>query len=208
MKLLLSFCAIVGISAVALAAADATGVWKAEFDTQIGLQKYTFTLKQEGSTVTGMAASDIGGEKRETELREGRIEREAISFVELLPFQGNELRIAYRGQITDNEIKFTREVGDMVREDLVAKRETPVAATGARGPRRGNQPIVLGADDKPLVAPAPENFKTPRDTIAHGRLEMIDYESKSVGTKRKALIYTPPGYTTDRKYPVLYLLHG
>ena len=37
---------------------------------------------------------------------------------------------------------------------------------------------------------------------------MIEYESKTVGTTRKMHVYTPPGYSTDKKYPVLYLLHG
>jgi enterochelin esterase-like enzyme len=37
---------------------------------------------------------------------------------------------------------------------------------------------------------------------------MISYESKSVGTTRKMNVYTPPGYAADKKYPVLYLLHG
>src|SRR5256714_7587021 len=37
---------------------------------------------------------------------------------------------------------------------------------------------------------------------------MVEYDSKSVGNKRKALVYTPPGYSSDKKYPVLYLLHG
>ena len=37
---------------------------------------------------------------------------------------------------------------------------------------------------------------------------MISYESKTVGTVRKMQVYTPPGYSADRKYPVLYLLHG
>ena len=37
---------------------------------------------------------------------------------------------------------------------------------------------------------------------------MIEYDSKSVGTRRKMNVYTPPGYSADRKYPVLYLLHG
>ena len=36
-------------------AADVTGTWKAEFDTPRGLQKYTFTLKQDGTSVTGKA---------------------------------------------------------------------------------------------------------------------------------------------------------
>jgi enterochelin esterase-like enzyme len=37
---------------------------------------------------------------------------------------------------------------------------------------------------------------------------MIEYDSKTVGTRRKMQVYTPPGYVKDRKYPVLYLLHG
>ena len=44
--------------------------------------------------------------------------------------------------------------------------------------------------------------------MPHGRLEMVTYESKSVGTTRKMQVYTPPGYSKDKKYPVLYLLHG
>jgi enterochelin esterase-like enzyme len=37
---------------------------------------------------------------------------------------------------------------------------------------------------------------------------MIEYDSKTVGTTREMQVYTPPGYTADKKYPVLYLLHG
>ena len=37
---------------------------------------------------------------------------------------------------------------------------------------------------------------------------MISYDSKTVGTKRSMQVYTPPGYSSDRSYPVLYLLHG
>ena len=37
---------------------------------------------------------------------------------------------------------------------------------------------------------------------------MISYDSKSVGTTRKMQVYTPPGYSNEKKYPVLYLLHG
>src|SRR5205085_11514997 len=31
---------------------------------------------------------------------------------------------------------------------------------------------------------------------------------KTVGTRRRMQVYTPPGDPADRKYPVLYLLHG
>jgi len=61
--------------------------------------------------------------------------------------------------------------------------------------------------DETFAAP-PEGFDTPRDGIDGGRLETVEYDSKTIGVKRKARVYTPPGYTTDKQYPVLYLLHG
>jgi enterochelin esterase-like enzyme len=36
----------------------------------------------------------------------------------------------------------------------------------------------------------------------------VQYNSKTLGTRRQVRVYTPPGYSTKRKYPVLYLLHG
>ena len=58
------------------------------------------------------------------------------------------------------------------------------------------------------ITPAPLGFDVVRESIPHGKIDTITYNSKSVGTNRKTLIYTPPGYSTDKKYPVLYLLHG
>jgi len=77
----------------------------------------------------------------------------------------------------------------------------------APGPRQ-MRPITLGPDDVRAVPDAPDGFNARRDGIPHGTLEMIEYDSKTVGTRRKMLVYTPPGYSTARKYPVLYLLHG
>ena len=93
------------------------------------------------------------------------------------------------------------------------------AASATRPERRGTRtPIVVNADDVPAFAEPAEGFDKPREGIAHGRLEMIEYDSKTVGTKRKMHVYTPPGYDKDnpgfdkdnaaKKYPVLYLLHG
>ena len=67
---------------------------------------------------------------------------------------------------------------------------------------RGEQLLAL------RLSRTPEGFKSVRENVSHGRLEMFDYKSTTVGTTRKANVYTPPGYTTDKKYPVLYLLHG
>jgi len=59
-----------------------------------------------------------------------------------------------------------------------------------------------------ILNEAPKGFDQLRTGIATGRLDTIAYPSKTVGTTRKALIYTPPGYSKKKKYPVLYLLHG
>jgi enterochelin esterase-like enzyme len=55
---------------------------------------------------------------------------------------------------------------------------------------------------------APPGFDSLRADIAHGRIDTITYSSKTVGVDRRALVYTPPGYSKKKKYPVLYLLHG
>lgn len=55
---------------------------------------------------------------------------------------------------------------------------------------------------------APPGFDSPQAAIPHGRIDTIRYHSATVGNPRKALIYTPPGFSRQQKYPVLYLLHG
>ena len=114
-------------------AADVTGTWKSEFDSQIGLQKYTFTFKQDGVNLTGKASSEAGERKREAELKEGKVEGDAVSFVEMLNFQDNEIRITYTGKLSADasEIKFTREVGEFAKEAIVAKRDQTGSADSA-----------------------------------------------------------------------------
>lgn len=52
-------------------------------------------------------------------------------------------------------------------------------------------------------------FQSYDKNIAHGIVSEIEYWSESLGAKRRAHIYTPPGYAkNDASYPVLYLLHG
>ena len=85
-----------------------------------------------------------------------------------------------------------------------------VAAPQAAGRGRGGfgGPIELGPDDKPAFPDPPAGFNAKRDNIPHGELIHVEYDSKSLGTRRRMRVYTPPGYSTARKYPVLYLLHG
>ncbi len=67
---------------------------------------------------------------------------------------------------------------------------------------------AVGAQTPATLPAAPSGFDALREGIEHGKVETVQYESKSTGGKRKMVIYTPPGYSKDIKYPVLYLLHG
>ena len=58
------------------------------------------------------------------------------------------------------------------------------------------------------IPTAAAGFDVSQPAIPHGKIDTIRYASKTVGTTRKALIYTPPGFSKSKKYPVLYLLHG
>jgi enterochelin esterase-like enzyme len=71
------------------------------------------------------------------------------------------------------------------------------------------QPVVGKMDERAAkFAGPPTGFDAGRDGIDRGKLGTVEYDSTTVGVKRKARVYTPPGYITDKKYPVLYLLHG
>ena len=63
-------------------------------------------------------------------------------------------------------------------------------------------------DSQTILKEAPKAFDSLRAGIPNGKIDTVTYESKTVGSKRRALIYTPPGYSKNKKYPVLYLLHG
>src|SRR5262249_26043766 len=114
---------------------------------------------------------------------------------------------------------FTRQVGDFGSSEATAKRDAtstpaqgmnqPAAGPGARSGRGGfGGPIELGPDDKPAYPEPPAGFNAKRDDVPHGEVKAVQYDSKSLGTRRQMRVYTPPGYSSDKKYPVLYLLHG
>ena len=63
-----------------------------------------------------------------------------------------------------------------------------LSCAGAHGQDKEGRPDQAG----PLL-PAPKGFDVKRDGIDHGKLETVEYNSKTVGVKRKAQVYTPPG---------------
>jgi hypothetical protein len=104
--------------------ADTTvaGKWQGEFDSQIGLQKYTYEFKVNGTNLTGRAIGIRDEGSNNVAITEGKIIKEEISFVEPFRFDDNDVRIEYTGKMSGDEIKLHRKVGDFAEEDLVAKR--------------------------------------------------------------------------------------
>lgn len=54
----------------------------------------------------------------------------------------------------------------------------------------------------------PADYAEIKDGVVYGEVKEITYDSKTTGTKRKANVILPAGYSEEKKYPVLYLLHG
>jgi len=100
-------------------AADISGKWTSEFDSPIGKQSYVYEFKVDGTTLTGTATQS---ERGATEIKEGKINGDEVSFVELVKVEGNELRIEHRGKVSGDEIRLRRKVGDFAEYDIVAKR--------------------------------------------------------------------------------------
>jgi hypothetical protein len=111
---------MVGAVSAHARAADISGSWRASFDTQIGTQDYLYTFVVKDTALTGKIQSEMGGT---TEILEGKVDGDKVSFVEIFKYQGMEIRITYSGRVTSaDEIKFTRQVAEFATEEVVAKR--------------------------------------------------------------------------------------
>jgi len=86
------------------------------------IRKYLYEFKVDGEKLTGKAHRDVEGQKTDTDITEGKVSGDQISFVEMLKFNDQDLRIEYKGKIADDQIKLTRAVGDFATNDIVLKR--------------------------------------------------------------------------------------
>jgi hypothetical protein len=110
---------VLGLLAV-VHAADVTGKWTAKFATQVGEQEYTYEFVQKGTTLTGTATGSLTGK---SQIADGKVDGDKISFVENAMYMDMPLRFEYTGTVASNdEIKLSRKLMDFEAETLVAKR--------------------------------------------------------------------------------------
>jgi enterochelin esterase-like enzyme len=81
-------------------------------------------------------------------------------------------------------------------------------ASQARARADFARPVVLAPDDVRLFPEPPADYRSLPASGLQGRLEAFEYDSAITGTRRKVQVYLPPNYSAQKKYPVLYLLHG
>jgi opacity protein-like surface antigen len=107
MKKTICILAVLIISSMALAlAADVTGKWVAEMQGRGGTTQTTFTFKVDGDKLTGTVSSPQG----ETAISDGKISGDEISFVVVMNMRGADMKMLYKGKVSGNEMKLTREV--------------------------------------------------------------------------------------------------
>ena len=98
------------------------GKWQGQFDSQIGVQKYTFDFIVNGTNLTGRAVGIRDNGTNDVAIAEGSISANGISFVEAFKYNDQDIRIEYTGKLSSDEIKLHRKVGDLAEEDMTVKR--------------------------------------------------------------------------------------
>ncbi len=106
------------LGSVAALAADFSGKWTADVTTPRGTQTLTFDFHVDGATLTGKITSPRG----DSDITEGKIDGDNISFTQVLNFNGNEMKIVYTGKADADGIKFTRTLGDRPAVNFTATR--------------------------------------------------------------------------------------
>ena len=99
--------AVVLLAISAAYAADIAGKWVAEMPGRGGgTTQTTFTFKVEGAKLTGTMQ---GAQGDPMEITEGKVDGDNISFVVVRNMGGNEIKMTYKGKVSGDEFKFTRE---------------------------------------------------------------------------------------------------
>ncbi len=106
MRRLVALLAFFGVAALG---ADVNGTWKASAEGPNGTIERTFVFKVDGTKLTGETVSSFMGK---SQIMDGKVNSEAVSFSITVKFQDNEVKVDYKGKVTGNEIHLTSSFGD------------------------------------------------------------------------------------------------
>jgi len=118
--LLRSFTQIILAATLATCAfgADVTGKWKMSVQTPNGqTRESTLDLKADGEKLTGSMEGGRGSQ----EITDGKVSGDNVSFAVVRNFNGNEMKIQYKGVVSGDEMKLTMGMGGREME-MTAKR--------------------------------------------------------------------------------------
>ncbi len=122
---MLATAVVVVVASVSIHAADVTGKWTAQVPGREGqTREQTFTFKVDGETLTGTVSGMPGGS--DAEIKDGTARGDDIAFHVVRSFQGQEVKLLYKGKVSGNEIKFTstRDGGNAPPREFTATRVT------------------------------------------------------------------------------------
>jgi opacity protein-like surface antigen len=99
--------AVVGsfaLLAAMLAASDISGKWKGQFQGGDSTRELGFDFKVEGEKLTGAVS---GLRDKVLEIKEGKVQGDTLTFWVMSEWQGEPVKLVYKGQVSGNEIRFT-----------------------------------------------------------------------------------------------------
>ncbi|MFZ0396279.1 MAG: hypothetical protein WCF17_01800 [Terracidiphilus sp.] len=108
----------VSFGAMTAMAADVSGKWTGTITTPRGDQQIAFTFKVDGTTLAGTVTTRRG----DTDITDGKVDGDNISFTQKVSFNGNDMTINYAGKVDGDTIKFTRTMGDRPATEFTATR--------------------------------------------------------------------------------------
>jgi hypothetical protein len=92
------------LTAAAMLAADVTGKWTAEVQGRNGnTMTVTMNLKADGSNLSGT----VSGRNGDTDISDGKIDGNDLSFKVVREFNGNQFTQNYKGKLDGDTIHFT-----------------------------------------------------------------------------------------------------
>lgn len=127
-RLFAAIALVLAVSVGDLGAAGIDGKWQAEVPGRGGPMSVTLDLRAEGETLTG-AIGNIA-------IQEGKVDGEAVSFVQVLTRGQRQIRFKYEGKVMGDSLELTR---TLVRPAGMAPNRPGAGAGQGGGPPRGGQ---------------------------------------------------------------------